>query len=71
MIKSRQFGGAVHVARMGDMTCHTKFYPGKLKEETAWGNLGYRVDGRIRLKFTFQLRCEVLGPSEHGNGPSV
>jgi hypothetical protein len=36
VIKSRQFGRAVHVARMGNMTCHTKFYLGKLKEETHW-----------------------------------
>jgi len=36
MIKSRQFGCAVHVARIAKMTCHTKFYLGKLKEETTW-----------------------------------
>jgi hypothetical protein len=35
------------------------------------GNLGHRVDGKTSLKLTFKVRCEGLGPSEHGNGPSV
>jgi len=38
MIKSRHFGRVVHVAWMGNMTCHTKFYLGKMKEETTWEN---------------------------------
>jgi len=36
MIKSQQYGCAVRVALMGNITCHRKCYLGKLKEETTW-----------------------------------
>lgn len=71
MIKSRRFGRAVHVARMGEHDVSHKIVSWKNEGRNHLENLGYRVDGRKNLKLTFKVRCEGLGASEHGNGRSV